>query len=82
MELMVGNKKGHIYLNYLISDSDEDVIVKARGKNILNAINVLLMYQRTVDRKIEFAMTGKTLQREDTDGKIYKISDIEIQFKK
>ena len=82
MDLLVGSKKPHLYLNYLISSEDKNIVVKARGKNILNAINVLMMFQRFEGKKYKFELIGDTVQKQAEDGAVFKVSEIEIKFEK
>lgn len=82
MDLLVGSKKPHLYLNYLISSEDKNIVVKARGKNILNAINVLMMFQRFEGKKYNFELVGDTVQKQAEDGAVFKVSEIEIKFEK
>jgi len=82
-EVMIGNKKPHVYLNYLYNldgTKGEEIVLKARGSNALVALNVLEMYKRTMKVDLEFRLKTDTISREGEDGSIYKVTEVEISW--
>jgi len=64
----------------LDSASGEEVVVKARGNNIITAMNVLEMYKRTMKVDLEFQLRTNTVERRGEDDVLYRVTEAEISF--